>query len=394
MGKMKNTQNIQPKTSKGGTTKSDSPPSNWATYLASTTAQNASSHSFTYLDMLANPLINVNSVSHLDPTSPVLYIDNNTPSNEDWQIIGSHFTKVQKLKVSTGVTEEWTDGNFPLHWPLDLLVLSGAATAAVTTPAIIEGRVEHLVSYQCHNLQWYGLENWESLEDMLPFVDVGETEEKWVLKLENWTPRKFQNRMLKHYVQSRPQLEGKLMPTKTKTLEIIGNNAISMFIGFCLQCFPVAAGLENVTLYSGDNNDVGGWTDAPEEVLFATFLLALEKLKVLRLSVGEGLLSSKDGLETPLLKNVLRFLPPKLEDFHFRGPARLAPFVEEWAESFKDEKVLPSLKKMSFVLGRTKDGEEVDEKAQEDARLASEKLRAAVATRGVVVADFQDPWDF
>ncbi|KAK3388385.1 hypothetical protein B0T20DRAFT_426568 [Sordaria brevicollis] len=392
---MKNRKASQQKPSTGDMRKTEAPASNWATYLASTTAQNASSRGITYLDMLATPLTDVNSLSHLDPNTLALSIDNKTPSTSDWEIISSHFTKVQKLYVSTGVLEEWLDNNFPLHWPLDLLVLSGAATTEVTTPAILEGRIEHMVFYYCHNLQWQGLENWESLADVLPFVDVGETEEKWALKLENWTPRKFQNRMLKHYVQSRPQLEGKLMPTKTKTLEILGNNAISMFIGFCLECFPVAAGLESVTLSSGDNNDVGGWIDdAPEEVLFATFLMVLEKLKVSRLSVGERLLTSRDGLETPLLKNFLRFLPSKLEEFHFRGPVGLAQYVDEWVEALGDKKVLPALKKMSFVLDRTKDGEELDEKAQQDARLAAGKLRAAVATRGVLVQDFEDPWNF
>ncbi|KAK3352046.1 hypothetical protein B0H65DRAFT_507352 [Neurospora tetraspora] len=273
-----------------------------ATHLASTTAQNASSRGIPHLDMLATPLVDVKSLFHLDPNSPILYIDNNTPCNEDWHIIGSHFAKVQKLHVSYGF---------------------------------------------CHNLKWYSLENWESLEDFLPFVDIGETEER-------------RNRMLKHYAGVGRELN----PTKTKTLEIIGDNAIIMFIGFCLQCFPAAAGLEKVTLQSADYNDMGEWAndDAPEEVFFATFLLVLEKLKVLRLSVGERLLSSLDGLEVALLRMLWRFLPRKLEELHFRGPVGLAPFLEGWIEAFGDGKFLPSLKWMSL--------------------LECEKLREAAAARG------------
>ncbi|KAK3953732.1 hypothetical protein QBC32DRAFT_338028 [Pseudoneurospora amorphoporcata] len=72
------------------------------------------------------------------------------------------------------------------------------------------------------------------------------------------------------------------------------------------------------------------------------FLLSLEKLKVLRLSVGERLLSLENGLETPLLKMLWRFLPPKLEEFHFRGPVGLATYLEGWVEAIGDQKFLLS----------------------------------------------------
>ena len=392
---MKNAKSSHDKTSKEDS-KTTSPPSNWATYLASTTAENASSRGITHLDMFATPVVDANSLSHLDPNSIILHLNNEIPTNEQWDILSSYFNKVQKLYVSTGPVENWNDGSFPLAWPLDVLVVAGPASAEVLTPAIIEGHIEHLAFYLCHNLKWYGLENWESLEDLLPFINIGETEEERVSALETWTPRRLQNRMLKHYVQARPELEGKLPPTKTRTLEIIGNNAIDMFIGFCLQCFPAAARLESVTLCSDDYGDVGDWAneDAPEEVFFATFLLVLEKLKVLRLSVGKRLLSSDDGLKTPLLKMLWRFLPPKLEEFHFRGPVGLAPLLGEWIEAFGDDKFLPALRKMSFRLDRAKEGEEVDEKARDDARLACNKLREAAVARGIAVEEFEDSWEF
>ena len=395
---MRNPKHSHNKTSKDVPKKSTSSPSNWATHLASTTAENASSRGITYLNLLATPVVAVNSLSHLDPDSTILYIDKLTPTNEQWDTLSSYFTKVQKLYVSSGPAEDWNDTSFPLAWPLDVLVVAGPASAEVLTPAIIEGRVEHLAFYLCHNLKWYGLENWESLEDLLPFVNIGEAEEKWVLRLNGWTPRKLQNGMLKQYLHARPELKGKLPPTKTKTFEIIGNNAIGMLVGFCLQCFPVAAGLESVTLRSNDYGGVGGWTngneDAPEEVFFATFLLTMEKLKVLRLDVGERLLTSENGLEMPLLKNMWRFLPPKLEQLHFRGPVGMASHVEEWVEAFRDQKFLPELKRVSFVLDRAKDGEKVDMEALHQARDACEKLRDVLAARGVVVEEFPDSWEF
>ncbi|MCJ1350872.1 MAG: hypothetical protein MMC33_000853 [Icmadophila ericetorum] len=74
-----------------------------------------------------------------------LTVDNDTPSNSEWDLLGSHFTSVKDLHIDAGWNEKWNDEKLPLHWPLDRLVISSSIADVCRSPWIQEGRVRHLV---------------------------------------------------------------------------------------------------------------------------------------------------------------------------------------------------------------------------------------------------------
>lgn len=73
-----------------------------------------------------------------------LRIDDNTPSNEEWVLLGSHFTSVENLELDSGFHETLNDKHIPAQWPLKRLELLSACGELVRSPFVRQGRVGRL----------------------------------------------------------------------------------------------------------------------------------------------------------------------------------------------------------------------------------------------------------
>jgi hypothetical protein len=66
-----------------------------------------------------------------------LKIDEDTPSNTEWSLLGNHFTGIKNLEMNSGFNEELNDENMPLHWPLERLLISSAGAEVFRSPFVI-----------------------------------------------------------------------------------------------------------------------------------------------------------------------------------------------------------------------------------------------------------------
>lgn len=53
-----------------------------------------------------------------------LKIDDDTPSDTEWRLIGDHFSVIQNLEMEGGFNEELNDKLIPTHWPIERLLIS------------------------------------------------------------------------------------------------------------------------------------------------------------------------------------------------------------------------------------------------------------------------------
>ncbi|PYH79440.1 hypothetical protein BO82DRAFT_393869 [Aspergillus uvarum CBS 121591] len=74
-----------------------------------------------------------------------LFIQNDTPSDAEWAILGLHFPLIRNLEIHTGYNEDLNDRHIPSHWPLSRLLISSASGTLTQTPFIRQGRVSHLI---------------------------------------------------------------------------------------------------------------------------------------------------------------------------------------------------------------------------------------------------------
>ncbi|KAK3326830.1 hypothetical protein B0H66DRAFT_551774 [Apodospora peruviana] len=339
-------------------------------------------------------------LSTADKHAKNLHLTGDAPTAEQWSALGAHFASVQNLHVQTGYREHWNDVNFPLNWPLELLVISDACGEVVWTPAVAEGRVPHVVFY---------------LTSGLRFDDGWDAEDK---EGDEWLVNKKSGKPFWRSSSGGVQ-------SATKKLEIIENDAIETLVRLAVAHPHVVMGLESLTLRTLDGCDMMA---LPDDIL-TKMLPHLTNLKSLKLSVAHYILfpSRRDGeavdeeeiidleaeearwheAEAPL--SIHQALPPNLEELEFQGPVSLTPFLGEWVSAFKRADFLPKLRKVAFVLDHPggegggfvlgdeeeddDDGDVVPEKDLAAAKAAVKKLLDVLAARGVEVRDeISDPW--
>ncbi|GAB1315247.1 hypothetical protein MFIFM68171_05457 [Madurella fahalii] len=349
-------------------------------------------------------------LTNIDPGTEILQITGDTPTNEEWEALGRHFTNVRALEVDTGWDECWVDGKFPLAWPLKLLVIAGACGQAVATPAIIEGRIEHLVLMYTCSLRFEG----PSTRDLMkkaevlyaiprsctpdkqgPTAETAETDaDRADQKIKvysvdhewrKWLDAKYDGKEIafSSACEADP-------PSRMRKLEILGNDAVEMLTWMAIAKFHLLVGLESLAIHSIDSYDLTGTPG----IFFVEFLPVLN-LKSLKLALGSVTLSR-------LLKaagnphGLHQLLPKSLETLHFRGPVSMASQLDQFSAAFADSAFLPSLKRISFVLDLPGPGTDDNEGAPLEqlttAKIACGKLLRAAAKRGVGIDEYDNPW--
>jgi len=325
-------------------------------------------------------------LAETDRDAEVLELVDECPSEEEWDVLGQHFRNVRWLLVETGFNESWIDRGFPLGWPLDLLVVSSACGELVTTPAILEGRISHLVLLLTCNLRFEGPGNPEldTSEELCNEAEAQLNENKTGItimyrpsRVYKWLAHKYSG--LRQWPD--PGWEDRPV-SRLKTLEILENDAFDTFQRLAMAHSHLIMGLEKLNLRSMHGED---FALTPED-LFPQFFPAMTNLKHLELS-----LSHQFNNDT-ILPNLYRCLPPNLESLSFRGPPSLAGSgqFDEWIAAFGNPALLPSLKRLSFALDAAGTEAKLSELAW--ATRSANRLLARASARGVVVEQFRDPW--
>ncbi|KAH6877059.1 hypothetical protein B0T10DRAFT_496970 [Thelonectria olida] len=330
-------------------------------------------------------------VSSADPDTTIQALDliEDTPTNDEWEMLGEKFRGVRWLAVDSGFNEDWTDDTFPRHWPLEAVVIASACGHLITTPAILDGGIPHLVLLLTCGLRFEGptnneLSEMDELED--PPVEAQEGELKII-----YLPGRVSRWMYNKYAGGCefPNYEGHRSkpPSRMRTLEILENDAIDTFQRFALACGHVVDNLDRLNIRSTSGLDC---RMCPED-MFTVMLASLKNLKHLELSV-----SSKTFHDPAILPNLYNCFSPNLESLKFRGPLSLArtDTFGEWVKAFGRADYLPKLKRLSFVLDEPSGEAEkpADAKSLHSARLKVEALLKAAQGRNVAAEDFHDPW--
>lgn len=273
------------------------------------------------------------ALQKLDPQTEVLEINDDTPSNDEWDVLAAHFKNVKKLYVFTGYDENWVDDRFPLQWPLEVLVIGDACGQLITTPAIQEGRIGHLVIFLAAFLGFKGPTKWVrgGVYDGRDFVPS--------FKAPDGEP-----------------------PSRMRTLEILENDAIDTLQRLILTRSHIVLGLERLNIRSM----MGQGVDLQETPgrMFLQYLTSMVNLKHFELSLAnifkDDSVGGKEGSaaahpeygDVGILAILFTYLPKNLETLKFRGPIELAkaPRFSDWITAFGSDDFLPNLKRLSFVL--------------------------------------------
>ncbi|OKL55423.1 hypothetical protein UA08_09329 [Talaromyces atroroseus] len=351
-----------------------------------------------------------------------LKIEEDTPSDLEWSIIGEHFSNIRELEMDTGYNEGFNDRNLPLHWPIERLLISSACAERVQTRFILEGKVKHLTLLLTSGLRFEGPSSEELLRAHHQAIDRGEKEPRF-MTLHRGTPeeRKIQVSFLPELVldwmhdynsrfrttnertdSSRGEVlisekmdlgRQKLLPKEVSVsldkLETLENGAIDTFHRMTLAIPHVTLNASILNLRSTIRHDLS-YTN---EELFPQFLCQLAELRTLVLSVGDIFQRSS------LLPELYRHFPPNLTTLRFRGPISLVQSNQwdNWLQTFGSSDYLPNLKTLSFVLDlhyEDKRRRPVDapDKMLHDARLACEEIYTVMRRKGVSVEPFYDQW--
>ncbi|KAK4096676.1 hypothetical protein N658DRAFT_511001 [Parathielavia hyrcaniae] len=266
----------------------------------------------------------------------------------DEEILGHHFTNVRFLKVATGWGEDWNDDKFPLDWPLKLLVIADAITERITTPSIMEGKIQSLVLLFTAALRFESADSKELMKDAEPLDTV-------------YPPIKEED----------PEPQADVEPSATPPSLTEG-------------AMPSGASLPAPGAEPPKPQQLSQGQSPKESSAMYTTLLAWVKV-----------LESDDDDDDLFLH---AFLPPDLELLHFRGPVSMAAHLDAFAAALAQHHTfLSRLRRISFVL-------DLPDKASGSPREASlEQLRAAhqacrrllhatVRERRAVVEGFAEPW--
>jgi hypothetical protein len=356
-------------------------------------------------------------MADIDRGTDVLHITGDVPTNDQWEALGQYFTKVRFLKVATGWDEDWIDAKFPLNWPLELLIIADAISERITTPAILEGRINHLVFLFACGLRFEGPSVKDLLKDAEPFdilprpkkpeaesqaegatpkeadaadQSVKEPELPDGIKVYS-VPNEWSKWMFNKYEGKEivfPIGNGDDPPSAMKTLDILGNDALQMLTYIALAKFHLLACLENLTIYSSHTD----LSIVP--TIFVQFVAGLLQLKHFKITLNSATYATVlEGAGEPFLHAIL---PPSLETLRLRGPISAASQLDEFVVAFADPEFLPNLKHISLVLDMPdKSSEHPNEASLEQLRAAHEackKVLDVAAARGAVVETFEEPW--
>lgn len=356
-------------------------------------------------------------MTSIDSKTDILRITGDMPSNDEWEALSKRFDNIRFLKLAAGWDEAWVDDKFPLNWPLELLLVTDAGAELITTPAIMEGRIKHLVLLFTAGLRFEGPTTKELMKnaDVLGVIPrkkapdaeqpqaggepseaaAPESEEKpdgikvysvpheW----HKWVYDKYANKPITFNPDPFPRTP----PSAMKHLSILGNDALQMLTGMALAKLHLLTPLDSLTLYSTSKNDMVHFPPG----FFLFVLPNLPNLKTLKLTLGSpmyaALLEAAGSL--PFLHVVL---PPNIETLQFRGPVSMVPQLDEFAADLGNEKFLPRLRRISLVLDLPDEGSEcAKEPSLEELRAAHGacgKLLDVAAKRGVEVEEFREPW--
>jgi hypothetical protein len=364
----------------------------------------------------------LSQLRHIPNTIQNLRIEEDTPSDLEWSILGNHFSYIKELEMDTGYNESLNDQKVPLHWPIERLLISSACAELVQTRFVIEGKVKHLTLLLTSGLRFEGPTSEELMKAHHQAIERGEMESRFLIVHEG-TPeeRKIQISFLPELVvdwminhngkfettQERtesfpdeisdlekmqsetPKLLPKEVSVNLETLEILENNAIDTFDRMTLALPHVVLNVSTLNLRSTYRHDFS-YTN---EELFPQFLSRLQLLTTFVLSVGEI-------FERPsLLPELYQHFPPNLTTLRFRGPISLLQSGQwsNWIQTFGSSDYLPNLKRLSFVLdihyeSKGRSPAEAPDEMLRDARLACEELYAVTRRRGVSIEPFYDTW--
>lgn len=344
-----------------------------------------------------------------------LQIEDGTPSNTEWSLLGGHFTSVKNLEMDSGFNEDWNDEKLPLHWPLERLLISSACGEVFQSPTVLEGRVKHLILLLTSGLRFEGPTSQELCRADKEAISRGEKEARRIGKIEVvYIPELVADWMRKRYAsydeepepsQELPLLLPKEVPVDLEKLEILENDAIDAFNRMTLALPHVIENLSTLNIRSTHNLDF----HFTNERLFPMFIPQLTNLRTLVLSVGDIF---KDNT---ILTTLYEQFPPNLSTLRLRGPASLVRSDKwaDWVDSFAASDFLPKLERLSFVLdlhyeqknahksentskdvsgtGKKKLVDAPDDMLRE-AQDACKRLYGAVERRGVKVEPFYDQW--
>jgi hypothetical protein len=356
----------------------------------------------------------------IDSKTEILHITEDVPSNDQWEALGKHFDNVRFLKVAAGWDESWIDDKFPLNWPLELLVITDAVGERITTPAIMEGRVKHLVLLFTSGLRFEGPTTKELMKDaevlhVIPRKPKAPDTEQSQAEGElseaaaepegkpegikvysvphEWHKWVYDNYAHKTEILLSLEPPQDTPPSAMKHLSILGNDALEMLTGIGLAKYYLLTSLDSLSLYSTSKNDL---MHIPPN-FFLAFFPGLTNLKTLKLTLGSSMYAALlEAAGTSTQPFLHAYLPPNIETLHFRGPVSMVPHLDEFVGAFGSEDFLPRLKRISFVLDFPDEGLDSPKEPSLDglraAHAACRKVLDAAAKRGVVVEGFREPW--
>ncbi|KAJ5818164.1 hypothetical protein N7474_003755 [Penicillium riverlandense] len=349
-----------------------------------------------------------NQLQSIPADITTLKINNDTPSDTEWALLGKHFSKIKNLEMDTGFNEELNDKHMPLHWPLQRLLLGSACGEIIESPWVRQGRISHLIMYLTHGLRFEGPTSKELQRMNKEAIARGEKEQQFFTVKEG-TPeeRKISVVLIPELVNewlnnkySSPDatVEPDNMPTSDPinlhTLEILENDALDTFSRMIMALPHLVTNLHTLNLRSTNGFDFSYL----DESMFRQFLPQLSNLKTLRLTVGEVF---RDPSYLPTLYD---YLPPNLTSLSFRGPVSLCRSERwgDWLKAFESTDFLPNLQNLGFVLDLYYQPRESDWVKKEEVRAPDYALREACEAcedlyevsrrRGITIYPVYDEW--
>ncbi|RAH64158.1 uncharacterized protein BO66DRAFT_396429 [Aspergillus aculeatinus CBS 121060] len=341
-----------------------------------------------------------------------LIIQNDTPSDTEWALLGLHFPLVRNLEIHTGYNEDLNDRHIPPHWPLSRLLISSASGTITQTPFIRQGRVSHLILDYTSGLRFEGPDNQELQDRHKEAIARGEAESEYIT-VHKGTPeeRKIEIVFLPQLAMA--WLDAKYggpnfneldpdnaPPTQhevnLQTLEIVENDAMCTFARMTLALPHVVRNTS--ALHLSSTNGCCEFQQTNEK-MFVQFLPQMENLRTLQLSVGEVF---RDEAH---LHALYRLFPRTLTTLRLRGPAMLTQSDrwKEWEEAFASRTFLPELKRLSIQMDLCykdresgsagwplKERTEIPEEIRRAADATCEQLGALARRRGVNVEEMED----
>ncbi|KAL4928908.1 uncharacterized protein BDV17DRAFT_86613 [Aspergillus undulatus] len=338
--------------------------------------------------------------------TPRLRIEEDTPSDTEWGILGDHFTSVRDLELYTGWNEELHDRKMPLHWPIERLNIGDACGEVVKSPHILQGRIKHLILDQTSGLRFEGPTSAELWDTHSKAVERGEEQPHYIGQDGRKVEFVFLPQLASEWLSNKynaagagntqPEPENRLadgQESHVRTLEIIENDALDTFVRMGAALPHIADGLTSLTLRSMMITDDFQW--APESV-FLQLLSSLGGLQTLNLSVGDVF------QEPSSISGLYKNFPPNITSLNFRSLLSLCRSERwnEWVDAFSSETFLPRLERLSFVLDLhykqgLDGGMALDNPSDQDiteARAACEKLYEGARRRGIKVEPLHDEW--